>query len=124
MSKKNSEVRTTHFVLPNETNHYGTLFGGIALQYMDAVAFMAATRKFRKIFVTASSEKIDFKIPVKVGQMIELIGKVIKKGRTSCTVQVEMFSEELLTGKRKLCTMGNFVMVSVDKNGRPKQITP
>lgn len=113
------ETRTTHIVFPNDTNHYGTLFGGIALQYMDITAFLAATRTFRKTFVTASSDQVDFRVPVKAGQLVELIGKVTKKGKTSCTVEVKMYSEEPLTGKRKLCTTGNFVMVSVDKNQRP-----
>lgn len=116
------ESRTTHLVFPNQTNHYGTLFGGIALEMMDTMAFIAATRTFRKTFVTVSSDKIDFKLPVKVGQLVEVLGRVIRKGRTSCTVLVELYSEELLSGKRVLCTAGQFVMVSVDKRQRPVAI--
>lgn len=83
------------------------------------MAFIAATRAFRKTFVTASSDKIDFKSPVKVGQLVEVVGRVIRKGGSSCTVEVELYSEELLSGKRVLCTSGQFVMVSVDKQQRP-----
>ena len=124
MSQKNNfpEFRTTHLIFPNQTNHYGTLFGGVALEMMDTMAFIAATRSFRRMFVTASSDKIDFKAPVKVGQLAELTGRVIKKGQASCTVEVLLYSEDLLTGTRVLSTRGLFVMVSIDKKQKPVKI--
>jgi RNA polymerase sigma-70 factor (ECF subfamily) len=54
------ETRIVEMVFPNQTNHYGTLFGGAALRLMDMAAFVAASRHARRPVVTASSERIDF----------------------------------------------------------------
>lgn len=121
-AKNVQETRMVKMVFPNQTNHYGTLFAGEALSMMDLTAFIAASRYARKNMVTASSEKTDFKVPIKHGQLAEFIGRVINTGRSSVTVEVEMYGEDLLSGKRQLSARGNFVLVAVDKKGKPVQI--
>lgn len=116
------ETRIVEMVFPNQANHYGTLFGGDALRLMDMAAFVAASRHARKPVVTASSERIDFHVPVRQGQLAEVVGRVSRAGRTSMTVEVELWAEDLLTGRRELCTKGSFVLVAVDENGRPVPI--
>lgn len=105
-------------VFPDRTNHYGTLFGGEALALMDKAAFVAASRWARRAVVTASSEKVDFHVPVRAGQLVELRAAVIATGRTSMTVEVELLAEDLLSGDRQLATRGRFVMVALDAHGR------
>lgn len=117
-----SETRMVEMVFPNQTNHYGTLFGGRALELMDKSAFITASRFARKSMVTASSERIDFKVPVKHGHLVEVIGKVTRIGRTSVTVSVELFAEDLLSGHSELCARGSFVLVAVDKKNKPQEI--
>jgi acyl-CoA hydrolase len=123
MTKKSEteypELTMLELIFPHHANHHGTLFGGVGLSLMDKMAFMVATRAFRKNFVTASSDKNDFKVPVKVGHIVELHGKVKKVGKTSVTVHVDLYSEVPLTGERTLCTSGSFVMVAVDEDQRP-----
>jgi acyl-CoA hydrolase len=116
------ETRIVEMVFPNQANHYGTLFGGDALRLMDMAAFVAASRHARKPVVTASSERIDFHVPVRQGQLAEVVGRVSRAGRTSMTVEVELWAEDLLTGSRELCTKGSFVLVAVDEQGRPVPI--
>ena len=94
-----TEARMVEMVFPGRTNHYGTLFGGQALALMDKAAFIAASRFSRRHMVTASSEKVDFSVPVRVGQLVELLARVIGTGRTSMTVEVSLFSEDLLSGE-------------------------
>jgi len=118
------DTRIVEMVFPNQANHYGTLFGGDALRLMDMAAFVAASRHARKPVVTASSERIDFHVPVRQGQLAEVVGRVSKTGRTSVTVEVELWAEDLLTGARELCTKGSFVLVAVDETGRPVPIAP
>jgi acyl-CoA hydrolase len=72
--------------------------------------------------VTACSEKVEFKSPVKQGELIELTGSVIHVGRTSLRLRIDMHREDLLTGDRTLCSTGEFVMVTVDEEGRPTPI--
>lgn len=69
------ETRIVEMVFPNQANHYGTLFGGDALRLMDMAAFVAASRHARKPVVTASSERIDFHVPVRQGQLAEVVGE-------------------------------------------------
>ncbi len=124
MAKTTSnETRMMQIVFPNQVNHVGTLFGGHALEWMDMAASIAATRHTRATVVTVASDKIEFKIPVKVGELIDLIAVIERIGKTSLTVDVKMFSEVLLTGERKLCTEGKFTMVAVDANMKPISIT-
>jgi len=113
------ETRMVEMVFPTQTNHYGTLFGGHALELMDKSAFITASRYARKSMVTASSERIDFQTPVKQGYLVEVIGRIVKRGRSSVTVHVELYGENLLSGVRHLCAHGNFVLVSVDEHNKP-----
>ncbi len=114
-----TETRIAEMVFPNHTNSNDQLFGGYALSLMDKLAFIVSSRYARLPMVTASSEKVDFHSPVVEGDLIEFVGRVLQVGSTSVRVGIEMFSENLLSGERKLCTTGEFVMVAVDRGGRP-----
>ncbi|MFV8753519.1 acyl-CoA thioesterase [Nannocystaceae bacterium ST9] len=109
-------------VFPEQTNHYGTLFGGQALALMDKAAFMLASRYARATVVTASSEKVDFHVPVRQGQLVELVARIVATGRTSITIEVDLHAEDLLTGDRMLGTRGRFVLVALDAHGRPREV--
>jgi acyl-CoA hydrolase len=114
-----TEGKLIEMVFPEQTNHYGTLFGGQALALMDKAAFIVASRYARRTVVTASSEKCDFHVPVRQGQLLELMARVIATGRTSMTVEVDLYSEDLLTGDRQLGTRGRFILVALDTHGKP-----
>ncbi len=116
------EIRMAEIVFPNHTNHMGTLFGGQALAWMDKAAFLAAARYSRRTVVTARSDQVDFKLPIRVGQMVETIGRVVRVGRSSMTVEVELVTEDLHTGERELCTKGTFVMIALDAEGHPTTV--
>jgi acyl-CoA hydrolase len=117
-----TECRLIEMVFPEQTNHYGTLFGGEGLALMDKAAFVTASRYARRAVVTARSEKVDFRIPVRQGQLVELVARIVSTGQTSMTVDVELFSEDLLTGERQLATGGRFVMVALNEEGRPAEV--
>ena len=109
-------------VFPQQTNHHGTLFGGEALALMDKAAFVAATRYARRTMVTRSSKEIEFRVPVKQGQLVELRARVVETGGTSVRVDVDMYREELLSGERMLATSGSFVFVALDEDGKPAPV--
>ena len=114
--------RRTEIVFPTDVNHYGTLFGGRAVAMMDIVASIAAMRAGHKPTVTASIDRIDFKEPIRQGDLVETIARVVKIGRTSITVEVELWRVGAQTGERQLSTVGKFVMVAVDRNGKPTPV--
>jgi len=121
---KLTEARLIEMVFPEQTNHYGTLFGGQALALMDKAAFIVASRYARRNVVTASSEKCDFHVPVRQGQLLELVARIVATGRTSMTVEVDLEAEDLLTGDRQVATRGRFVLVALDAHGKPAAVLP
>jgi len=119
-----TEARMLEIVFPDHTNHLGTLFGGQALAWMDKAAFIAASRYARRTVVTARSEQVDFKLPIRQGQLVETIARVVEVGRTSMQVEVDVVAEDLLSGARVLCTQGRFVMIALDDAGKPSPLPP
>ena len=116
------EVHLAELIMPNQTNHHGTLFGGHALGLMDHAGWVAATRHARATMVTVASDRIEFKVPVKAGQLVELVARIARVGRTSVTVAVDMYAETVASGERDLATSGTFVFVAIDDDGRPTPI--
>lgn len=119
----NSETRIFKAVFPNTTNHYDTLFGGTAMQLMDEVAFITATRYSRQRMVTVSSDRIDFKKPIQHGTIIELIGKVTYLGNKSLKVKVDIYLEEMYSNERYKAISGEFTFVAIDKERNPIAIS-
>ena len=116
------EARLWEIVFPDHANHLGTLFGGQALAWMDKAAFIAATRYARRTVVTARSEQVDFHVPVRLGQLVELVARVVGTGRSSMQVEVELHTEDAQAGTRELCTRGRFVMIALDDQGQPSSL--
>ncbi len=114
-----SETRIFKAVFPNTTNHYETLFGGTALQLMDEASFICATRFSRKKVVTISSDKVDFEKPIPGGTIVELIAKIAAVGRTSCTVKVDIYKEDMYSFNRELAVTGSFKFVAIGNDKKP-----
>ncbi|MBV5306617.1 MAG: acyl-CoA thioesterase [Desulfobulbaceae bacterium] len=114
-----SETRITKAVFPNTTNHYATLFGGTALQWMDEAAFITATRFSRQKMVTVCSDRIDFKHPIPAGTFVELVGRVVKVGNTSLQVRVSVYLERMYDDSREKAIEGGFTFVAVDDSMQP-----
>ena len=119
-----TEARLLHMVFPDHTNHLGTLFGGQALAWMDMSAFIVASRYARTTVVTARSEQVDFRRPIRQGQLVEVVARIVEVGRSSMQVEVELIAEDLLGGERELCTRGRFTMIALDGRGRPTPVPP
>lgn len=115
-------VVTHDTVFPNQTNPLGTLFGGRVLQLMDVNASIACARFCREIVVTASSEPVDFRNPIYVGEIIEVRSRVAWVGSTSMIVRCEVHGENPLTGDRRLCTVGHLNFVAIGDDGKPTEV--
>ncbi len=126
MSKKTTkravEVINTELVFPTHTNHYGTIFGGRVLELMDTTGALAAMRFANEEAVTASIEAIDFKKPIKVGDIIELKARVIFTANTSMVVKADVFRVNKFSSKEEFACSGYLVFVAVDSNGEPRVV--
>ena len=116
------EARTLELVFPNNTNHLGNLFGGTLVAWMDKTGGFAAMRRAHSAVATVSIDHIDFKTPIKEGDLVELVAYVEQVGRTSLTVRVEASREDLMSGSRELCSVGHFTFVALDEDGQPKPV--
>lgn len=114
-----SRTSVAKVVFPTTINHHATLFGGTALAWMDEVSFIAATRFCRKRLVTVSTEKINFQHPIPSGTIVELTGIVTRVGRTSLTVTVTVWLENMYTDGREEVINGQFNFVAVDDDNQP-----
>ncbi|MEK4487769.1 acyl-CoA thioesterase [Psychrobacillus sp. FSL H8-0484] len=116
-----SQSRTiqTHLILPPDTNHHQTIFGGKVLAYIDEIAAITSMKHAKTGVVTASIDSVDFLSPAKVGDVIELDAIVSSTGRSSMEVYVRVTSMNPLTGEEKLTTESFVTMVAVDESGRP-----
>jgi len=121
--KAQAGLTTSDIVFADQANSSGRMFGGEALAVMTKAAFVAATRHARRITVLAASERVDFRAPVPVGAIVDAVATVVAVGRTSMTVAVELWSEDLMSGTRKLTASGRFVMVAVDGRDRPVPVS-
>jgi len=105
--------------LPRDTNHYGTIFGGVILSYIDQAGAVEARRHGRHRWVTAAMDRVEFKAPVQVGDVVNFLTCTVKTGTKSVTVQVEVEAERFATGETVAVTAATMVMVAVDATGKP-----
>lgn len=119
-----SGARMLELVFPKDTNYHGTAFGGFVLSLMDKAASVAAVRHSKHHVVTARMDAVDFHLPVRVGDALALEAQVVRVGRTSMTVRVDVYRENLMSGEQQLATNGTFVFVAVDLDGRPVAVPP
>jgi len=119
-----TEARTLEMVFPEDTNPLGNAFGGYVLGLMDKTGSYAAARRARKPVVTVAVGRVEFKVPIRSGDVLELISRVTKVGRTSITVEVEVYREAFGGGEatRQLATHGELVYVAIDENGKPTPV--
>jgi len=118
----NSRTIQSHLILPPDTNHHKTVFGGKVLAYIDEIAAITSMKHASGEVVTASIDSVDFLSPAREGDVIELEGIVTSTGRTSMEVYVRVISRNLMTGEERLTTESFVTMVAVDAEGHPREI--
>lgn len=117
-----SRTIQTKLVLPPDTNHLGTIFGGTVLAYIDEIAAITAMRHSGTAVVTASIDKVNFLSSARVGDILILEGIVIATGRTSLEVYVKVECQHLQTGEKTTTTTAILTMVAVNEDGRPTPV--
>jgi len=124
--KRISESRTTmtEVVLPNDANNHGSILGGKVMHLMDMAAAIAALRHCRTPVVTVSVDSLHFLHPIQVGQLVLLEAVVTRSFSTSVEVQVEVFSENSLSGEREKTGSAFLTFVALDAEGQPSKIAP
>ena len=116
-----SQTSMTEMVLPNDANIHGNILGGKVLHLLDVAGAIAAFRHARLPVVTVSVDSVSFLHPIKVGQLVLLEAYVTRVFTTSMEVEVQVFSEDPLSGQRLQTSTAFVTYVALDQKGRPTQ---
>jgi acyl-CoA hydrolase len=119
-----SATEMVQVVLPNDANALGFILGGTVMHLIDIAGAIACHRHTRSLLVTAAVDDLQFLHPIKVGDLIILKSRVTCTFTTSLEVQVDVFSEETLTGKRKLTSSAFLTFVAVATTGERVLVPP
>lgn len=117
-----SQHETSELMMPQHANNLGHVFGGVILAMMDKTAAVTAIRHARMSCVTASIDRVDFREPIHLGDLVVMKASVNYVGRTSMEVGVRVEAEELISGNRRHTNSAYITFVAVDRNGRPLEI--
>lgn len=117
-----SVVEMTEIVLPEDSNPRGTVFGGRVLSLIDKCAAIAAMRHSRTEVLTASLDSVEFRHPVRVGEVLALRARLNAAFKSSMEIEVEVHAENPRTGERNLTTRAFVTMVAVDDDARPAAV--
>jgi len=111
-------------VLPNDANPLGFILGGKVMHLIDMAGAIACHRHTRGLVVTVAVDGLEFRHPIKVGDLIILKARVTCTFTTSLEVQVDVFSEEALTGRRRQTSRAYLTFVAIARDGSRVQVPP
>ena len=118
---EDSLTEQQYLICPAHINHYGRLFGGHLLKWIDELAGIVAIRHCGNTVTTAAIDNLQFQAPAYTGDMIVLRGWVTCVGRSSMEVRVDTY-REALDGRRDLINRAYMDMVSIDCKGKPIEV--
>lgn len=121
---RESEAVLTELMMPHHANIMGNVFGGHILSLVDRVAAVAAIRHSRKPCVTVSVDKVDFKEPIHVGELVTAYARVNFAGRTSMEVGVKIIAENVMSSDRRHTNSCYVTYVALDEAGEPTEVPP
>ena len=119
-----SATEMVQVVLPNDANPLGFILGGTVMHLIDMAAAVACHRHTRSLLVTAAVDGLQFLHSIKIGDLIILKSRVTCTFNTSLEAQVDVYSEELLTGKRQLTSRAYLTFVAISQDGGRVPVPP
>ncbi len=117
-----SRTHQTRLIMPSDTNHHKSIFGGQVLRYIDEIAALAAMKHSNGEVVTASIDSVDFVSSAYAGDVLELDAVVTSTGRSSMEVYVRVTCLDIKSGAERLTTESFVIMVAVDEEGKPREV--
>jgi acyl-CoA hydrolase len=119
-----SATETVEVVLPNDANPLGNLLGGKVMHLIDIAGAISAQRHSRSQVVTVAVDHLDFICPIRVGEHVALRAHITRAFRTSMEVEVRVYREDYMTGKRQQTSSAFVTYVALDPEGKPQEVPP
>jgi len=114
-----SQSTMTELMMPNMANNLGNVFGGVILSLIDRAAVVAAVRHAQSACVTVSIDRVEFREPIHLGELVMAKANVDYVGRTSLDIGVRVEAENLVTGERRHTNSCYLTFVAIDNEGHP-----
>jgi acyl-CoA hydrolase len=121
---RESEAVMSELMMPQHANIMGNVFGGVLLSLVDRAAAVAAIRHARRPCVTVSVDKVNFREPIRVGELVTALANVNFTGHSSMEIGVKVIAENVLTGERRHTNSCYLTYVALDDKGHPTQVPP
>ncbi|HZG29706.1 acyl-CoA thioesterase YciA [Ensifer adhaerens] len=118
------ELTLRTLAMPGDANAAGDIFGGWVMAQMDLACGIRAAERARGRVVTAAVKEMAFAMPVKIGDTLCIYSDIQAVGRTSITLNIEVWAQRYLSDRMEKVTNAIFIMVALDKNGRPTPVPP
>lgn len=115
-----AEITLQTLAMPADTNANGDIFGGWLVSQMDLAAGILAKKISKSRVVTVAINSMSFIRPVHVGDVVSCYAKLLKTGRTSMNIQIEVYRNVPHEGESQKVTSGEFIFVAVDDNGKSR----
>ncbi|GAB4223331.1 MAG: acyl-CoA thioesterase [Gammaproteobacteria bacterium] len=109
--------------MPADTNANGDIFGGWLVSQMDLASSIAAKQRAKTRVVTVAIDSMVFHQPVQIGDIVCCYAEIIKVGRTSMTINTEVWTLGARDGLLRHVTEGVFTFVAIDEHGRPTPVS-
>jgi acyl-CoA hydrolase len=119
-----SATEMVEMVLPNDANPLGNMLGGRMMHLIDIAGAIAAHRHSRSQVVTVAVDNLDFRYPIRVGELVVLRVRMTRTFRTSMEVEVRVYREDYLTGERQQTNSAFVTYVALDPEGKPQEVPP
>lgn len=123
---RDSEAIVADLMMPHQANglRQPSVFGGVVMSMVDRCAALAAMRHSRGQVTTLSIDRILFKEPIRVGDLVEIRSRVVYVGRTSMAVVAHVYAERVSTGVRRHTNECWLTFVHLDDDGEPSPVPP
>ena len=110
--------------MPSDANFNGDIFGGWIMSQVDIAGSIPAVRLARGRIATVAVNSFIFKQPVLVGDLVSFYADIMRVGRTSITVAVEVYAQRRSQHEVVKVTEATLTYVAVDDKGRPRPVNP
>ena len=117
-----ASLSMTVLMTPDMSNFSGSVHGGSLLKLLDQVAYACASRFAGSYVVTLSVDRVLFREPIRVGELVTFSASVNYTGRTSMEIGIRVDAQDVRTGNTRHANSSYFTMVAVDDAGKPLQI--
>ena len=117
-----SAHETSALMMPLDENARGHVFGGVVLAMMDKAAAVCAIRHARTSCVTVSVDRVDFREPILVGDLVHMKASVNFVGRSSMEIGIRIEAENMLLGTRRHTNSCYVTYVALDRDGKPTEV--